>query len=182
MVDFREVILVVDDEEKVVRSIKAALEDIAPVVGVVSAEEALDAIETHEVGVAIVDQRMPEMSGADLLAAIRQRSPKTRRFVLTGYEDLGLGIYSSTWLTFGRYPKPPTALLIVREPDAPQEDPQIDRIVNLARSRGASVLELPNETIGHSDLIANSLPPGGEHAPALDALNDMLRIMITPQA
>ena len=84
---FREKILVVDDDERAVRSLSAALETLAPVVGVTDPEEAMQAVENHEVGLAIVDQRMPAMEGAELLARIRRRSPYTIRYLLTGYSD-----------------------------------------------------------------------------------------------
>jgi len=39
----------------------------------------------HQVGVIIVDQRMPGMSGIELLARIRTMHPDTVRMVLSGY-------------------------------------------------------------------------------------------------
>ncbi len=84
---FSEKILVVDDDERVVRSLVAALEDLGPVIGVTDPEEALRLVETEEVGLAIVDQRMPKMEGAELLGHIRRRSPHTIRYLLTGYTD-----------------------------------------------------------------------------------------------
>jgi len=87
MTRFIENILVVDDDEHVIRSLTATLGDLAPVLAFVDVDEALQAVETQEVGLAIVDQRMPRMEGSEVLAEIRKRSPFTIRFLLTGYSD-----------------------------------------------------------------------------------------------
>jgi len=85
---FEEVVLVVDDDERVVRSLEVALSDIATVLGYTDPTVALDVIKARPVAVAIVDQRMPEMTGTELLAAVRQVAPSTVRFLLTGYSDV----------------------------------------------------------------------------------------------
>jgi len=43
---------------------------------------------THEVGVVISDARMPNMTGAELLAKVRQMHPDCVRIMLSGYTDL----------------------------------------------------------------------------------------------
>ena len=88
MTKFKEIVLVVDDESRVVRSLRAALGDLAPVVGLTDPREAAKLLESEEVGLAIVDQRMPEMQGTELLSHIVEKSPNTIRFLLTGYADL----------------------------------------------------------------------------------------------
>jgi DNA-binding NtrC family response regulator len=85
---FQEIILVVDDDRKVVRSLRSALSDVAPVVGVTDPQEALQLFREQEVGLAIVDQRMPGMEGTDLLSTMVKESPNTVRYLLTGYADL----------------------------------------------------------------------------------------------
>lgn len=88
MTKFNETLLLVDDEGKVVRSLKAALGDLAPVVGVTDPLEAVRILEKEEIALAIVDQRMPEMQGSELFSIMVEKSPKTIRFLLTGYADL----------------------------------------------------------------------------------------------
>jgi serine/threonine-protein kinase len=53
-----------------------------------SGAEALRTIEAHDIDVVISDQRMPEMTGVEVLTEIKRRSPATRRILLTGYADL----------------------------------------------------------------------------------------------
>ncbi|MDX5410762.1 MAG: response regulator, partial [Thauera sp.] len=49
-----------------------------------SGEEALALLAEHEVGVILADQRMPGMSGTEVLARARQMYPKAVRMVLAG--------------------------------------------------------------------------------------------------
>lgn len=53
-----------------------------------SAEEALDILKRDEVGVLVTDQRMPGMSGNDLLERVKSERPEIVRVVLTAYSDL----------------------------------------------------------------------------------------------
>jgi CheY-like chemotaxis protein len=54
-----------------------------------SPSEALKIMETQAMSAIITDQRMPEMSGTELLARIIDRWPDPVRLVLTGYTDVG---------------------------------------------------------------------------------------------
>jgi len=49
---------------------------------------ALDIMATTEIAVLITDQRMPEMSGDELLRVVKERWPTTIRMVITAYSDL----------------------------------------------------------------------------------------------
>jgi DNA-binding NtrC family response regulator len=57
-------------------------------VGLTDPTEAMELFSDRNVAVAIVDQRMPELEGTELLAAMFEKSPSTVRFLLTGYADL----------------------------------------------------------------------------------------------
>ncbi len=81
-------VLFVDDEELVVQSLKTALWKSAFKVETAnSAREALAMLDRHVFDVIVSDERMPGMSGADLLAKVRRRFPKTVRIIFTGYSD-----------------------------------------------------------------------------------------------
>jgi len=83
-----ETLLVVDDEEGITSSIAEIFRGRYQVLTALSAEEALAKLETEEVAVVISDQRMPRMSGAELLARIAVSQPEATRIMLTGYADL----------------------------------------------------------------------------------------------
>jgi two-component system nitrate/nitrite response regulator NarL len=58
------------------------------VVGVsTTGQGAIDDVRVHEPDVALVDLRMPGLSGADVARAVRARYPKTRVVILSAYDD-----------------------------------------------------------------------------------------------
>jgi DNA-binding NarL/FixJ family response regulator len=83
-------ILIVDDEPLILRAVKRTLFDLEGVHHFVTAESgeaALTLLEAGPCDLAIVDLRMPGMSGVELLTLIRARWPETVRIVLSGYAD-----------------------------------------------------------------------------------------------
>ncbi len=82
------VLLFVDDEERIVRLLKMMFRNDYEVHTALSAREALAILETIPVDVIASDQRMPECTGIQLLAQVRERWPETVRILLTGYSDL----------------------------------------------------------------------------------------------
>ncbi len=83
-----ETLLVVDDEEGITSSIAEIFRGRYQVITALSAEDALAKLETEDVAVVISDQRMPHMTGAELLARIAVTHPEATRIMLTGYADL----------------------------------------------------------------------------------------------
>ncbi len=78
----------VDDEPHVVQSLSLLFEDY-DVVTATSGKEALEHFQRGNVPEVIVsDQRMPVMTGVELLRQVRAISPNTVRILLTGYSDL----------------------------------------------------------------------------------------------
>lgn len=51
--------------------------------------EAVRMVTENEIDVIVADQRMPGMTGIEVLGAVRQKSPRTVRILLTGYADPG---------------------------------------------------------------------------------------------
>ena len=82
------VLLFVDDEERIVRLLKIMFREQYEVHTALSAKEALAIMESIAVDVIASDQRMPEITGIQLLAQVRERWPDTIRLLLTGYSDL----------------------------------------------------------------------------------------------
>ena len=82
-------ILLVDDEEMVITSIRAflQLETEYEVHGMTSPEEAARLMETHPVDAIVTDYLMPKMNGIQLLARAKQLQPEAARVLLTGHAD-----------------------------------------------------------------------------------------------
>src|SRR5262249_3300349 len=54
--------------------------------------EALEALDKSPAQVVVSDQRMPEMSGVDLVQAVRDRHPDVVRMMLTGYTEMNVAV------------------------------------------------------------------------------------------
>ena len=83
-------VLLLDDDPDVITSISSllALETDYHVLTFTSASEAAEAIETHEIDLAIVDYLMPgAVDGIEFLIALKKRQPYSIRMILTAYAD-----------------------------------------------------------------------------------------------
>ncbi len=79
-------VLFVDDEEKILRSLKRALFDEPyETLFANSAKEAIEILKHNDVNVIVTDMRMPEMSGDELLRIVKEQYPHVVRMVLSGY-------------------------------------------------------------------------------------------------
>lgn len=81
-------ILVVDDEVDNLDLLRRTFRREYNVHTANSAMEALKLLETREFAVIVSDQRMPEMTGVELLQRAREKYPLTIRILLTGYTDI----------------------------------------------------------------------------------------------
>ena len=82
-------LLVVDNDDGIRAALVRVLRrDGYRILTASSGAEALETLATNPVQVIITDQRMPEMSGTELLAIVRQMYPDTMRIVLSGYTEL----------------------------------------------------------------------------------------------
>jgi response regulator RpfG family c-di-GMP phosphodiesterase len=55
-------------------------------------QEALEILSKTKAQVVVTDQRMPDISGVDLLSAIRQRHPDIVRMMLTGFTEMNVAV------------------------------------------------------------------------------------------
>ncbi len=80
-------VLFVDDDTQLLGAMARVFED-APFLGhayfAATPDEALRALARHPIGVIVADQRMPEMSGIDLLKQVRSAYPDVVRLLATG--------------------------------------------------------------------------------------------------
>jgi len=86
-------VLFVDDEVNILKALQRLLrtEDMN-VLCASRAAESLDLLEKHPTQVVVTDQRMPEMSGVDFLAHVRERQPDIVRMMLTGYTEMKVAV------------------------------------------------------------------------------------------
>ena len=80
-------VLLVDDESRVIRTLKILLRTQFEIFTATRGREALEILQKRVIHVLVSDQRMPEMSGVQLLARVKEISPNTMRIMLTGYSD-----------------------------------------------------------------------------------------------
>jgi diguanylate cyclase (GGDEF)-like protein len=81
-------LLVVDDEPYILPTLAALLAGTFEVLTADSAETAQQIFLARDVDLILTDQRMPRMTGTQLLEWVRERSPKTVRLLMTGYAEL----------------------------------------------------------------------------------------------
>ena len=81
-------IMIVDDEPANLRLLERLFRRDHNVVTASSGKEALRLLEQHDVALLITDQRMPGMTGIELLKRTASFRPHTVRIILTGYTDV----------------------------------------------------------------------------------------------
>lgn len=81
-------ILFVDDEVRVLTAMRAMFRRDYEVHVANSGAEGLKVLREHAIDVVVSDQRMPEMTGVEMLKEARSVAPRTMRVLLTGYADL----------------------------------------------------------------------------------------------
>jgi DNA-binding NtrC family response regulator len=82
-------ILVVDDDENIRKVEVAILEDKSYIVeSVGTAKEAIEKSKRKFYNVALIDIRLPDMEGIELLTKFRETTPKIRKIIVTGYPTL----------------------------------------------------------------------------------------------
>ncbi|MBC8044368.1 MAG: response regulator [Rhizobacter sp.] len=80
-------LLFVDDEPLILQSLSLLFEDYT-VLTASNGDDALRIVQKNSIDVIISDQRMPGMTGVELLKTVKEISPRTMRILMTGYSDL----------------------------------------------------------------------------------------------
>jgi serine/threonine-protein kinase len=81
-------ILFVDDEERIVTALRSIFRANYHVFTATNGPEALEFVRKFQPHVVVSDQRMPQMTGVELLRRVKGIAPNTVRMLLTGYSDL----------------------------------------------------------------------------------------------
>jgi len=82
-------VLVIDDDENIRTMLSMILEDEGYVVeSVDTAKKAIERTEKRFYNIALIDVRLPDMEGIELLTKIKPTTPKIRKIIITGYPTL----------------------------------------------------------------------------------------------
>jgi DNA-binding NtrC family response regulator len=82
-------ILVIDDEESIRRTISMTLQHAGYHVDTAeTGKHAIEKAEANFYNLALIDIRLPDMEGTELLTALKETTPKMVKIILTGYPAL----------------------------------------------------------------------------------------------
>ncbi|MGA2683338.1 MAG: response regulator [Candidatus Bathyarchaeia archaeon] len=88
-------ILVVDDDENIRKTLQTIFENQGYVVDLAATgNEAIEMSQKTVYNVALLDIRLPDMEGVELLKLMKDSVPKTRKIMLTGYPSMENAISS----------------------------------------------------------------------------------------
>ncbi len=82
-------IIIVDDDENIRKTMKAILEDEGYIVDVAAnGNQAIKMTQERTYNIALLDIRLPDMEGVELLKLIKDNVPRTRKIMVTGYPSM----------------------------------------------------------------------------------------------
>jgi DNA-binding NtrC family response regulator len=86
-------ILVVDDDKSILRTLTRILQKAGYEVDTAeTGREAMDKIEKHRYSLALVDVRLPDVDGTDLLVSMKDNLRDTVKIVITGFPSMEMGV------------------------------------------------------------------------------------------
>ena len=82
-------IIIVDDDENIRTTMKTILEDEGYIVDLATTgNEAIEMTKEKAYNIALLDIRLPDMEGVELLKRIKNIVPRTRKIMVTGYPSM----------------------------------------------------------------------------------------------
>ncbi|MGH9971909.1 MAG: response regulator [Pyrinomonadaceae bacterium] len=100
-------IMIVDDEEANLRALERLFRQNFTVITAESGAAALSLLEVHDVALLITDQRMPEITGIELLKRTASLRPHMVKILLSGYTDIAALIEAVNWGDVYKYVSKP---------------------------------------------------------------------------
>ncbi|WP_161604477.1 response regulator [Roseiconus nitratireducens] len=165
-------ILLVDDEPEILFSLKGLLRREFNLFTAESAEEALQILDEHPIHVIMTDQRMPDVTGAELMARVKVEYPDAIRMIFTGYADIKAVIEAINTGGLYRYitkPWDPDELIEVLREAAGEYDALVARRQFLADTR--SYIESSRQLIGR---LSTAEGPDDDSVQAVRRAGDLL--------
>jgi len=156
----RHPILLVDDEPEILFSLRGLLRKEFNIHTAESGTEAIEILKQHPIHVIMTDQRMPGMTGVQLLHRVEDEYPQAIRIVFTGYADIKAVIEAVNQGHIYRYitkPWDPDELLSVLRQACAAYDHLAghQRLLTDLRNYLAACLPLLQVSRGAADLPAN---------------------------
>lgn len=82
-------IIIIDDDESIRKTLQTILEEEGYTVDTVnSGKEAIRKTNEKVYNLALIDMRLPDTEGVDLLLKIRDTTPRMRKIIITGYPTI----------------------------------------------------------------------------------------------
>jgi DNA-binding NtrC family response regulator len=82
-------ILIIDDDENIRKVLQTILEDEGYMIDTAdTAKKGIEQSEKTFYNLALIDVRLPDMEGIELLSKLRNTKPKMRKIIVTGYPTL----------------------------------------------------------------------------------------------
>jgi DNA-binding NtrC family response regulator len=152
-------VLLVDDEPEILFSLRGLLRREFDLYTAQGGAEALEVLRQHPVHVIMTDQRMPEMTGVELLRRARGECPEAVRIIFTGYADIRAVIEAINQGQIYRYltkPWDPDELVTVLHEACAHHDrvADRDRLLRDARDVVARCQALPGAPAEAGALLA----------------------------
>ncbi|MEE4384411.1 MAG: response regulator, partial [Pseudomonadales bacterium] len=163
-------LLFIDDEERVTTALRAMFRRDYEVFVANSGPEAIELLRREAIDVIVSDQRMPEMTGVELLRQARELSPGAVRILLTGYADLAAIEHAINECEVFRYLMKPCPREQLRE--------TIALAVDTVRGGGLATALAPAEAVP-GDPVAE---PSPEAAPSVAAVEPEAPVAEEPPA
>jgi serine/threonine-protein kinase len=182
-------LLFVDDEQRVLNSMRIMFRRQFDLFLASHGAEALDIVKDKNIDVIVADHRMPRMTGVEVLSRVRAMSPRTVRILLTGYADLDAvegSINESEVFRFLTKPCAPKQLRetielaakLARETPAPEAKPELAPAEMLEIIMEADTV---TEVGGPQNTRENTAKRPPAASPRLDSTARMQAPQFTPQ-
>ena len=82
-------VLIVDDDENIRNTMKTILEDEGYIIDLAATgSEAIEKTQTEAYNLGLLDIRLPDMEGVELLKLMKDATPRTRKIMVTGYPSM----------------------------------------------------------------------------------------------
>ena len=130
-------LLIVEDDKSLLQRLARAMESRGFVVSVAeTVADGLDRVEKAPPAFAVVDMRLADGSGLDVISALKKRRPDARGIVLTGYGNIATAVTAVKLGAVDYLSKPADADQIIaallalegRKPEPPENPMSADRV------------------------------------------------------